>query len=116
MIYWFMRYEVVVLETAGELIGQLPAKLRAKALRSIDLLAEFGPFLSMPHSRKLAGHELWELRVKQGSDICRLFHFHHRETVYVLTSGYVKKADRTSRREIDHAMRLKRRFLSEDTL
>jgi phage-related protein len=115
MIYSSMPYEVVVLKPAGEFIGQLPVKLRAKALRTIDLLADFGLFLSMPHNRKLAGYELWELRVKQGSDICRLFYFHHRETVYVLTSGYVKKADRTSRREIDRAMQLKRQFLSEDT-
>jgi phage-related protein len=110
-----MLYEVVVLEAARELIAELPVKLRAKALRTIDLLVDFGPFLSMPHSRKLTGHELWELRVKQGSDICRLFYFHHRETVYVVTSGYVKKADRTSRGEIDRAMQLKRQFLSEDT-
>jgi hypothetical protein len=41
-----MRYEVIVLEPAGELIAQLPTKLRAKALRTIDLLADFGPFLS----------------------------------------------------------------------
>lgn len=100
-----MRCEVVVLETAGEFIGRLPARFRAKALWPIDLLAEFGPFLSMPHSRKPAGHELWELRIKQGSDVCRLFDFHHRETVYVLMSGYVKKADQTSRREIDRPAR-----------
>ena len=109
-----MPYEVVLLETVRGFISGLNAKFRAKTLRTIDLLAEFGPFLSMPHARKLSGHELWEIRVRQGSDICRLFYFHHPTMGYVVTSGYVKKTDRTSTQEIDKANRLRIRFLAEE--
>ena len=109
-----MAYEVILLDSAQEFIVGLPNKLRAKTLRTIDLLEDFGPFLSMPHNRKLAGHDLWELRVKQGNDICRLSYFYHRDAVFVVTSGYVKKTNRTSRREIDRAERLKSKFLSEE--
>ena len=98
----------------GRFIGSLPIKMRAKALRTIELLEQFGPGLPMPHSRKLSGHQLWELRVRFGSDICRLFYFHHKDAVYVVTSGYVKKTVRTSRSEIDRASRLKAQFLKEE--
>ncbi|MFP4387972.1 MAG: type II toxin-antitoxin system RelE/ParE family toxin, partial [Desulfococcaceae bacterium] len=56
-----MAYEVVLLDSAQEFIVGLPNKLKAKTLRTIDLLEDFGPFLSMPHNRKLPGHDLWEL-------------------------------------------------------
>ena len=110
-----MPYEVILLDQAAEFIRDLSVKLRAKALRTIELLAQFGPRLSMPHSKKLAGHELWELRVRFGKDICRLFYFHHQGAVYVVTSGYVKKSNRTSNTEIERAVRLQRQFLKEET-
>ena len=70
----------------------------------------------MPHSRKLTGHDLWELRVRFAGDICRLFYFHSRGTVYVVTSGDVKKTDRTSQTEIARATHLKQQFLTEEEL
>ncbi len=102
-----MPYEVVVLEPAAAFLRQLEAKLRAKAFRAIDLLAYFGPQLPMPHSRKLVGYDLWELRAKHGTSICRLFYFHHRERTYIVTSGYVKKSQKTSAAEIQRALKLK---------
>jgi phage-related protein len=109
-----MRYEIVLLEPAQEFISGLRAKLKAKTLRTIELLAEFGPYLSMPHSRKLSGYEIWEIRVSQGSDICRLFYFYHTQMGYIITSGYLKKTDRTSKREIEKADRLRIQFLAEE--
>ena len=111
-----MPYEVLLLDEARVFIDRLPIKLKAKTLRTVELLVHFGPELPMPHSRKLAGHDLWELRVRFAGDICRLFHFHHRGTVYVVTSGYVKKTGRTSRTEITKAARLEQQFLAEEEL
>lgn len=109
-----MSFEVLLLDDAQAFIARLPIKLKAKTLRTIDLLVQFGPALPMPHSRKLTGRNLWELRVRFAGDICRLFYFHHRRAIYVVTSGYVKKADRTSPTEIDKAVRLMQRFLAEE--
>ena len=109
-----MPCEVTLLDPARGFIAGLDAKLKAKTLRTIDLLAEFGSRLSMPYARKLTGHELWELRVRHGSDICRLFYFHLGHEVYVVTSGYVKKTDRTSTAQIVRAERLRRRFVAEE--
>lgn len=109
-----MHFEVLLLQPAADFIARLSLKLRAKALRTIELLERFGPELPMPHARKLSGYELWELRVRFGGDIARLFYFHHRGAIYVVTSGYVKKTNRTSGTEIERAWRLKAQFLKED--
>jgi len=106
-----MAFEVILLQPAMGFLRSLEPKLQGKALRSIELLRHFGPQLPMPHSRKLVGYNLWELRAKQGSNICRLFYFHFREDTYVVASGYVKKTDRTSAQEIQRALRHRQAYL-----
>ncbi len=102
-----MNYEVIILEPAKRFIDGLEVKLKAKTFRTIELLGEFGPFLSEPHSKKVAGYKgLYELRVIQGSNICRLFYFHDKGKVYVITSGFIKKESRLKKSEIDLAVRL----------
>ena len=103
------RYEVRLLDHAVRFLRGLPVKLRAKAFRGIDLLSELGPDLPMPHGKALKGTEgLRELRIKFASDIVRLFYFHHGGRVYVITSGFVKKAGKTDPRELRRAIRLMR--------
>lgn len=106
-----MPYEVELLQPVVDFLKQTETKLRAKAYRTIGLLRAFGPDLPMPHARKLTGHELRELRVRQGSNICRLFYFVHGEKLVVVTSGYLKKRDSTDREEIKRALRLKDEYL-----
>ena len=106
-----VAFEVELLPPAAEFLRGVAPKLRAKAARTIGLLRQFGPNLPMPHSRRLSGYPLWELRVKQGSNIIRMFYFAKGSIAYVVTSGYVKKSDKTSRTELDRAMRLRSEFL-----
>jgi phage-related protein len=113
MIYSQRRYDVIVLEPAIVFVHTLPAKLMAKVLRGVELLERFGPYLPSPHARKLSGYGLRELRVRQGSDICRLFYFDHQGATFVITSGYRKKSNKTSTKELDRAMRLKLTYLEE---
>ena len=109
-----MPFEVELLQPAVEFLRRTDTKLRAKALRTIDLLRDFGPDLPMPHAKKLTGHDLHELRVHQGSNICRLFYFFHGTSVVVVTSGYAKKRNKTDPGEIDRALRLKAQYLAGD--
>ena len=81
--------------------------MKAKILRTIDLLERYGSFLPLPHSKQLTGYDLYELRVKIASDTVRLFYFHDKGKIFVITSGYVKK---TSVREINLALKLKLKF------
>ncbi len=100
-------YEVLLLDEAVSFLRKLPAKFRAKAFRGIELLEEFGPNLPMPHAKALKGTDgLRELRIIFSSDIARMFYFHHKERVYVVTSGFVKKSEKTNPRELARAIQL----------
>jgi phage-related protein len=102
-----MNYEVIVLVSAKEFLDSLDVKLKAKSFRTIQLLCEFGPFLSEPHSKKVSGiNGLFELRVIQGNNICRFFYFHDKEKVYVITSGFIKKDQKLKKSEIDKALKI----------
>jgi len=110
-----MNFSVVVSEEARAFLLSLEVKLRAKAFRTIELLQAYGPLLGMPHSRKIVGTDsLHELRVHQGSNICRLFYFYKGNELYVIVSGFVKKADKTDKREIERAVRFMNEYLEED--
>jgi len=79
------EYAVVLLEPALDFIRGLEARLKAKSVRTIELLRRFGPALLMPHCRKLVGYDLWELRVRQSTNICRLFYFHRGQNIFIVT-------------------------------
>lgn len=71
-----MKFKIQLLEPAEEFLLKLENKLKAKAFRTIELLGEFGPELREPFSKKIQGFEgLFELRIKQSSNICRFFYF-----------------------------------------
>jgi phage-related protein len=110
-----MGYSVVLLKKAEEFLDILEPKLAAKAFREIELLKEIGPMLSFPHIRKIEGTEkIYELRVKQGSNICRLFYFSKGKMIFIITSGYIKKTTKTDKEEIKRAIRLMNEYLEEN--
>jgi phage-related protein len=106
-----MNYEIIVLDPAKVFIDSLDIKLKAKTFRTIGLLAEFGPFLSEPHSKKVTDIKgLFELRIIQGNNICRLFYFHDKGKLYVITSGYIKKDNKLKKSEIENAIKIFNEF------
>lgn len=109
-----MEFKVKVLPPAYDFIHSLPAKMRAKVYREIDLLKHFGYRLGEPHAKTLRNSEgMKELRVELASDICRVFYFHYKGQLYVCTSGYTKKANKTDEQEILRALRIRGEFLQE---
>lgn len=90
----------------AEFIKSLPPKHRAKAIRSINLLEEFGTGLREPYAKSIQGSDykgLWELRVKFASDISRIFYFSAAGERFVLLHGFLKKTMATPRVELDIA-------------
>ena len=85
-----------------EFLETLEVKKKAKALRGIDLLEEFGSKLGMPQARQMEG-KIWELRVIFGGDISRIFYFIHTKRKIILLHGFVKKSDKTPPGEIEIA-------------
>ena len=88
-----------------EFIEKLGKADKAKVIWIIDLLAEYGIHLTMPHSRPL-GQDLWELRADAG----RIFYFTTSGRQFILLHGYIKKSQRTPARELDTARRRVREF------
>ena len=89
-----------------EFLNSLPPKHRAKAIREIDLLEEYGIELSHPHTKNIKGEKykgLWELRVQMASDISRIFYFMSEGSRFILLHGFIKKAEETPIRELDTA-------------
>lgn len=114
MVYSYMPYKVKLLQPAVDSMEEIPSKLKAKTLRTVGLLAEFGPNLREPHAKKVSGWPgLFELRVALGNQTCRLFYFWHRSSFYVVTSGYMKKSMKLNRRELDKALTLMKHFLED---
>ena len=95
-------------EPVTEFLLSLPEKHRAKAIREIDLLTEFGADLREPHIKAVTGKKysgLWELRIKFAGDISRIFYFMPVRDTFLLLNGFVKKTDKTPVRELDIALR-----------
>lgn len=95
-----------------EYLLSLPTKHRAKVLRSIELLEEFGPGIGAPHVENIV-ENLRCLRVKQGSDIFRVFFFTWGDRKLVLLHGFSKKTPKTPPREIDRALRYRDDFMRQ---
>ena len=106
-------YEVVFYERANgeapvqEFLDSLPVKLREKTLRSLTLLQELGPQLRGEETEYVRDG-LFELRTKFESGITRVFYFFFVGRTIVVTGGFIKKSQKTPRREIERALRCKR--------
>lgn len=102
------------MQPAEDFLSKLETKLKAKTFRTIELLGEFGTELREPFSKKIQGYDgLFELRVKQGSNICRMFYFFEKNKVIVITSGFIKKDQKTDRNELKLAFNLMKIYKGE---
>lgn len=58
---------------------------------------------------------LYEIRVKQGSDIFRIFCFFDKGKLIVLANGFQKKEQKTPKKEIEKALKIKKEYELEIT-
>ena len=90
---------------ARDFILSLDEKLKAKTLRNINLLAKVGPALREPQSSKL-DDGIFEIRTKVGTNLTRVLYFFYVGKMAVLTNGFVKKTQKTPRKEIEKAKKI----------
>lgn len=98
-------------EPVTEFLLSLEPKMQAKVLKQIDMLAEFGNQLREPYSAPLEDG-IFELRIKQGSDISRVLYFFFIERKIVLTNGFVKKTRKTPPEQIRLAKSYRNDYLN----
>lgn len=82
-----------------EFLDNLETHTGAKVFATLDLLKEFGINLGMPHSKKVLGTSLWELRVL-GNDNVRIFYIAKIGKTFLLLHGFLKKKQKTDKKEI----------------
>ena len=99
-----------------DFLDALSPKLRSKSLQTIDYLRTFGNELRDPFSKKIEwkNESIFELRVKQSNNIIRIFYFFCIGNRIILTNGFVKKTQKTPKKEIEKAIKLKKDYLKRD--
>lgn len=107
-----MKCKVFYYETAQgrcpviEFLDSLEVDMRAKALRDINLLEEFGRSLKRPQTDTVKGDRykgLYELRSKFASNITRIYYFYIEGDKAILLHGILKKSGKPPRRELETA-------------
>ena len=97
----------------ADFMDALDVKMRAKLFGRLELLEKYGPLLTMPYGRHLR-KGIYELRAVFGSNITRLLYFLADDCRAVVTSGFVKKTQRTPRCEIERALRLRQDWMDRN--
>lgn len=88
-------------------------KMRAKIFRALDILAQNGYSLREPYSKQLE-KDLYELRIQQGSDITRILYFFVVNGKVILLSGFVKKTQKTPKKEIALAKKRREQYILQE--
>ncbi len=94
----------------ADFLESLDRRMQAHALHMITLLAHNGNTLRPPDSRYLTDG-IFELRIRSGSDISRILYFFQIGQKIILTNGFIKKTQKTPRREIELARQYKNDYL-----
>ncbi len=97
-------------EPVKSFFNSLPRSARAKVVRTLALLKEYGVLLKEPYTRQVKG-KIRELRIKDSQGNVRVFYFTHTGKRFILLHGFVKKTEKTPVREIETAERRMNDFL-----
>ncbi len=88
-------------------------KVKAKIVWTFDLIEDLQrvPETYLKHIENTDG--LYEIRVQLGSDIFRIFCFFDQGQLVVLANGFQKKTQKTPKKEIEMALKIKAEYESE---
>jgi len=90
--------------TVDEEIEALPVDMRARLIRIGELIATVGfENVREPHIKHIEG-SLWEMRMKGKDGISRALYVTARKKRVVIVRVFIKKTEKTPRREIDIAL------------
>lgn len=102
------KWEIIYYETSQgsspvfEFIQNLNPKIKSKVIGAMDLLKQLGTLVGPPHSKKVTGTTLWELRIL-GSDNIRIFYVAVINRKFLLLHAFQKKKQKTDIKEIKTA-------------
>lgn len=105
LVYWYMTWTVQTLnETVDAEVEALPEDMRARLARIAKLIEEKGlERVGEPHVKHIEGR-LWEMRLQGRSGISRALYVTAVGRRVVILRIFVKKTEKTPRREIELAL------------
>ncbi|MDN3688985.1 type II toxin-antitoxin system RelE/ParE family toxin [Cyclobacterium jeungdonense] len=88
-------------------------KVKAKIVWTFDLIEDLEriPETYLKHIENTDG--LYEIRVQLGSNIFRIFCFFDQGQLVVLANGFQKKTQKTPKKELEKALKIKAEYESE---
>lgn len=100
------KFKVIYSKEADEFLGSLSVKAREKILYNVRK-AKF--VIDPKLFKKLEGTDIWEFRTKYDGIQYRLLAFWdtEQETLVIATHGFVKKVQKTPKKEIERAEEIK---------
>jgi len=102
-----MTWKIIVFESkrgekyVEDFIKSLNTSTIAKVVHGMDLLEKHGPYVGMPHTRKLS-NDLYELRIR-GTEELRIIYVFKNNNINLL-HGFKKKKQKTPQKDIKTAM------------
>jgi phage-related protein len=109
-----MDYQIAYFsEEVQAVILRLPDSLAARYVVLSRRMIAMGPFLGEPHTKAL-GSGLFELRLRSGDGIARVFFCTLSGRQIVMLHGFVKKSQKTPLKEIDLARSRLQEVKNED--
>jgi phage-related protein len=111
ILYSGKEYDVSAITVDGrcyviEFIEQLELDEQAKLLSLLERTADYGPPRNTEKFKKLEG-DIWEFKSYQVRILC----FFDRGQIIIATHGFKKKRDKTPKREIERAERMREEYL-----
>lgn len=88
----------------SEFLDSLDHKQQTKILRLIFQIEEYGLISIIPHTKKLSGTPLWEIRIL-GKDNLRVIYIVPIKNEVVILHGFNKKSKKTPIKEIQIALK-----------
>jgi len=110
-----VKYRQVVLYEAhfSNFFAQQRQKVKDKIIWTLRLI-ETQQQIPVEYLKHMDGtNGLYEVRVKQGSDIFRIFCFFDEGNLVVLANGFHKKSQKTPSWEIEKALKIKTQYEQE---
>lgn len=92
-----------------DFLDSLPAKVAQKVTWTLSLLEDLEVVPAQYFLKMQGTDNIWECRVKLGSNIYRIFAFWDKDKI-VLTHGFIKKSQKTPKNEIARAEAYKRDY------
>lgn len=106
------KYRTIIFykEYFQEFFDKQRNKVQDKIIWTFEFIEEIDriPETYLKHIENTDG--LYEIRVKQGNDIFRIFCFFDKGKIVVLANGFQKKTQKTPKQEIDKALKIKKEY------